>query len=472
MNGVTRILCSRSPRHRLLPALGLALALLSLGSLAATGIALNGDSAHEATQQQGQGSLLGPPLYVRLVDAYSGAPITGAPVQMVGVPQLKTTDALGYAMFRKQGGHVGDVATVWTTPQGYAPSSKRVALTASMNFTTMFIPPANLFTTGLIDPLVGGHYVFNAPLPTSDPTPFFLELTVPAGALPEAMTINITPYPPIALWDHGIPATYTQFGAVHINVTDASGQPASESLNLPVTFRARGYAAGGNLSLYNTSTLRLYRYDYVANEWANDSAPASIDLATNTFTVQTSHFSILTGCSQAADIGGVTPPGLSIVPDGHKCEDKCQVPVHCGIRNGNCSITGSESSQVTVSASLSTELNANYGESIGNDKIAQISASVGASLKGSVSGSITGTTSMTVSGSISEGQQSGNPCFSGSDHLYLISNVFSVRIAGVEAGRVTVPAKILVYQERVFDSSCCEQAVSPVGLPQLPDDCE
>lgn len=243
---------------------------------------------------------LGPPLHVQLVDAYTGSPVVGAPVSMDGVPLLETTDQEGYVMFRKQGGVVGDSATIWTTPTGYAPSSKRVALSSRVNFTTLYLAPANAFSSGLIDPLVGGVFVFDDFLPTVPPTPFYLKVEVPAGALPEPLSINITPYPTLSLWSHGLPDQALQFGAVQINSTGSAGQFASETLDLPVTLTARGYAAGHDLGAYDLSTLSLYRFDCSAHRWVYDSPPTSIDPGSNTFSVQTNHLSILGVCAQVA----------------------------------------------------------------------------------------------------------------------------------------------------------------------------
>jgi hypothetical protein len=308
---------------------------------------------------------------------------------MLGVPQLKTTDSAGWVMFRKQGGKRGDLAKLWTTPVGYAPASRQTTLSSSVNFLTVYIPPLNTFTTGLIDPQVGGSFVFDSTLPSVPPLPFYMEVHVPPGALPEALSINITPYPRLALWQHGLPAQAIQFGAVHVNVTDSAGLTATESLALPVTFRVRGYSAGSDLSSYDLSTLSLYRYNYDTHQWSYDSAPTSVDIESNTFTVQTDHFSILSGCSQALpDDVSVPLPAVDVVDAGHECQELCQAGVICGNANANCAVTQNQGSTVSISGTIASSLNAEFGEKVGNDLVGSISSKAGVNISGSVTGGL------------------------------------------------------------------------------------
>jgi hypothetical protein len=136
----------------------------------------------------------------------------------------------------------------------------------------------------------------------------------------------------------------------------------------------------------------------------------------------------------------------------------------------SASTTISSADAVEISSELTGALEAEYGAEAGNAVVGKISASVGVSVSGSVGSTLTAECGVDATSSLTQGQDAwGGPCFSGSDTLNVVWEVYGVSIGGVDIGVISKPTMVVIESKREFDPTCCEEEPPfPGGQPETP----
>ncbi len=431
--------------------------------------AAGGQSADYATTQV---------LRVHVADVYTGQPIANAPVQLVGQPYLQTTNAAGWTEFSQLPVSDGGLVRLWTTPNGYAPGAAETVINSNISFVDLFVPPVDRYSTGLIDPAVGGSFVLQGNLPTTPPTPFYMEIDVPRYALSQFSSINITPYPEHAIPRAGQAGNRFMFGAAHVNLRDAAGRKISEILAAPITIRVRPYAVSANMMAtgINTADLRWHQYDYALHQWVTNPTPAAYNATTGLVTYKTNSFSLKSCSGPPPTAAPAPPPAPTFELKWRKCILRCNAGVSCGKYTNSCTVKITADDTVTIEASVLAELTAKYGAEAGNEMLGKLSSEIGFKLEGSLSTGVTTKTGKETEVKIAGGDTApGGKCYDGSDEIYEVHDVYGIKIGGVSIGVISKPVSVMVHMgPRSPNPSCpdCEPIPPLGGGPRKPDNCQ
>ena len=400
-------------------------------------------------------------LTVSVFDAFSGVPIAGAPVQVIGNPYIKITDQDGRVTFTPTPGVPGENVRVWTTPEGYAPGAAEVHYTQMNEITSIGVVPEDGYSTGLIDPAVGGTFVFTDTVHGWKDRQFYMEIVVPSGALSQQASITFSWYPTWAAFSNGIPEDRIQLGIIHLSLKNAQGDKISESLNSPITFKFRPYFTDGFKGI-DTNDIVISRYNYDTHQFDTIGTPSRIDPVNELIEYDLAQFSI--ACSSSKPYSS---PGKPIFSETKYCsEGGVEVHVTCGEYNEDGSIMIEKGTSATLSSNLRSTLEAEYKENIGI-ALQSIEMKCKVALSYEQGKSLTATTKETMVLSVKSGEKAWNKCYSGRCNLMSVHSQTEIKLPnGTIAGTIDHPfgvaRKVIKFN---FDSSCPGCELAPKATP-------
>jgi hypothetical protein len=421
-------------------------------------------------------------------DASTGAPIVGATVIVVGHNLSACTDEHGYVEFQ----HLprARIYRVWTYPDGYTPGANQAPVTGTYLWTSIFVLPQDLYSTGLIAKEVGGSFTFAGTVQgATAPSPFWMRLDVPPGALDEDFMIGVTPRPTFADVPNALPDDTLTLGQWHVTLRNSAGEQLAKALALPVIFNIRPWSFADS-SLEDPQDYPdgmfgycIYRYDYALNQFVDQSIPVAIDSLSSALSFPVQSFSFFTakkhGYGLWASVGAPPPPPVPPAPpwptieESYECETVCWNPIQCGIYGMECSFKIEKGTSVQVTAGLKAALEAQYsveGTASLAVATAKVSQQVGLSLEASLTGQYTSTTTEEVAGKIPAGASGLSHCLSGLAQLQKVFKVYHIKVGTTELGTIKKPVGPAVTRSVSNDASCgvdCETP-SPSTIDNTP----
>lgn len=428
-----------------------------------------------------------------VADPISEVPIPGAVVSVLGTPITATTDHAGRCRIERVAGlGIGALVRLKATKPGYVFGERSILIDELWESAELWLAPAGLYQSPVI-PESGGSYTFSGMI---DNNPVQFGVDIPAGTFEQPVVIRFTPFPIWAMgWemaDNEYPASQGQFDIVDLlgNEAQSNGGSVGITMNL---WAYSGLTIPPGSSGWAQIVFQVY--DSNLGQWVTmgGSPPyATMDGGMGGYlNFPNTYFgagfrAVLRDISDWFDGGSSSPPAPppsppapSAPPDlktddgGKECESKFHTQISCGSWGGSGSISQEDGSTARVDASVKSAIDANFSA---QSKLAwaKVSGSLGVKVETQVSGGVTLTKSQAVTGSITQGAGAASPCFSGSGDLFLVLKVYSIKLGGIEVGKVRVPSGAATKQYLVFDGTCpgCrnQTAAQPAPDPNNPCD--
>ena len=421
---------------------------------------------------------------VQVRNGANGLPIPNAPVRLIGDAYIRTTDAWGNVRFPRSPLGASTVR-LWTSPAGYSPGFGEFDLQVGENAATLTCFSVDTYSTGLMQMETGGAFTFQGVLPGGNSEPFYLEIVVPPYALKEDSSLSFSVYPTWGFGKAGLPANNLPAATFHLNLRDANGDETDEMFNLPVTFKTKSWYLDlpAEYDGMDSSWVDLNRFDYASHEFKIEAAQVRINavddliefdvMRHSCFLVGIDYFDVFDWLF--SDNGGEVPPSnspLLTTTVTYECEDRCNAGISCGKYTGNCNIEVSKGTDVTVSASLESNLNATYGTEA-KSIFGSVSGEVGVSLTTTLGGAVKASTNVKVSGGFTNGATASSPCYSGTAAAVLVYKKTELKAAGVSLGSIKVPYSTAIRSSSTWDTTCgedCEMTNGPAKSTKSPCD--
>lgn len=238
---------------------------------------------------------------VQVYDTFTGLPLEGAPVAMEGHSRMVTTDEDGYAFVTFGGGLDPEVKTFWTSPSGKTIGFGDVTVDEPFEVLRLGVAPIDMYSTPLISANQGGVFVLSGPVRQGGAPDFWMELSVPAYALPADGVISVSPRPHSSVRKSGgyrfdgigeLSYCLTDYS---ISFTTAQGTRVEDPvLNsaIGITTKNWCFRPGGDWGLAQDEQVQLLTLDYETKRLVSHSDQAVlIDAGAKTKTFYVDHFS-------------------------------------------------------------------------------------------------------------------------------------------------------------------------------------
>jgi len=427
-----------------------------------------------------------------VADPISEVPIPGAVVSVLGTSAQATSDHAGRCRIeRVQGLGIGATVRLKATKPGYIFGDRSILIDELWESVDLWLAPVGMYQSPVI-PESGGSHTFTG---TIDNNPVQFRVEIPAGTFEQPVIVRFTPFP---IWAMGWNMADNEWPASqgHFDIVDLLGNQA-HSLGGSVNITMNLWAFSG-LKIPPGSSgwaqIVFQTYDSNLGQWMTMGGPppyATMDGGMGgRLNYPNSYFGAgfralirdiagwFDGDSSSPPAPPPPPPAPSAPPEvktedsGKECESKFHTQISCGSWAGSGSISQEDGSTARMDASVLSAIGANFSA---QSKLAwaKVSGSLGVKVETQISGGVTLTKSQAVSGSISQGPGAASPCSSGSGDLFLVLKVHTVKIGGIEVGKIRVPSGSATKQYLVFDSTCpgCRNQTAAQPAPDLNNPC-